>query len=110
MSNIEKSQSNEQAPPLASELPQDVQAQLLRLGLQIGNNGYIVWRKDNPAHPRNWSGRRKAFDVGLIVLFDLFAFVLSQTLDYSVIADIKASQDRHKYSRGNYFSLLYYSY
>lgn len=70
------SQSVEQTSPPATELPPDIQAQLLLLGLQINNSGYVVWRKDNPAHPRNWTGTRKAFDIGLIILFDLFAFVI----------------------------------
>jgi len=55
------------------ELSADTREQLLHLGLEIGKNGYVIWRRDNPAHPRNWTGTRKAFDIGLIVIFDLFA-------------------------------------
>lgn len=39
-------------------------------GLKIGNDGYVQWAVDNPAHPRNWSGKRKAFDLGLILLLE----------------------------------------
>jgi hypothetical protein len=45
---------------------------LQELGLSLEDNGYVKWRTDCTAHPRNWSASRKAFDTGLILLLDLF--------------------------------------
>ena len=57
------------------ELCTETKEQLLQLGLEVRNDNYVVWQKDNPAHPRNWTAKRKAYDFGLIVFFDLFALV-----------------------------------
>ena len=40
-------------------------------GLKIGNDGYVQWSMDSPAHPRNWSRRRKVYDFGFIVFSEL---------------------------------------
>lgn len=40
-------------------------------GLKVGNDGYVQFVVESPALPRNWSGRRKAFDFG-VVLFAEF--------------------------------------
>ncbi len=45
----------------------------LQLRLATESKDYIVWPKDNTTHPRNWTLRRKAFDIGLVSLLDLFA-------------------------------------
>ena len=58
-----------------ADLPAETKEVLLSLGLEIGRSGYVLWRKDNPSHPRNWRGARKAFDIGLVVIFDLVACV-----------------------------------
>ena len=55
------------------ELTEEIKSQLTSLGLEIEHNGFVVWRRDNRAHPRNWGGTRKAFDTSLIVAFDLSA-------------------------------------
>ena len=41
-------------------------------GLKIGNDGYVQLVADSPAHPRNWSRRRKAYDFGLILFSEFF--------------------------------------
>ena len=46
-------------------------------GLKIGNDCYVQWALDNPAHPRNWSGKRKAYDLGLILFLDFFMNAIS---------------------------------
>ena len=63
-----------------TNLPAETQQILLSLGLEIARSGHVVWRKDNPSHPRNWTGTRKTFDIGLVVVFDFFACV-SQCVD-----------------------------
>lgn len=67
--------STNQERLVVSDLPAETQATLLSLGLEIAESGYVVWRKDNPSHPRNWTGMRKAFDISLVVIFDLVAYV-----------------------------------
>ncbi|KAF6240648.1 hypothetical protein HO173_001320 [Letharia columbiana] len=39
-------------------------------GLKVGNDGYVQWAMDSPAHPRNWSRDRKAYDLGLILFLE----------------------------------------
>lgn len=39
--------------------------------------GYIRWASTNPKHPRNWSLARKAWDIGLITLLELYTCVKS---------------------------------
>lgn len=75
MADDGKGAANEESV-VVSNLSAATQEQLLSLGLDIGESGYVVWRKDNPAHPRNWTGARKAFDIGLIAIFDLVACVI----------------------------------
>lgn len=43
---------------------------LSHTGLKFGNNGYGQWAIDSPAHPRNWSRQRKAYDFGLILFLE----------------------------------------
>lgn len=43
-----------------------------QLGLRIVENGYVKWRDDALMHPRNWPVPRKAFDISLVLLLDLF--------------------------------------
>ena len=59
---------------VVEELSADTKETLLSLGLEIGQNGYVIWSKDNQDHPRNWTGTRKAYDISLIVIFDLVAY------------------------------------
>lgn len=45
--------------------------------LKIGNDGYVQWAVESPAHPRNWSRERKAYDVGLIFFLEFFMSAVS---------------------------------
>lgn len=36
---------------------------------------YVRWLRDHPKHPRNWSFPRKAYDLILICVLDLFVYV-----------------------------------
>jgi hypothetical protein len=42
------------------------------LGLRLVEDGFVKWKTDSSAHPRNWSTSRKIFDTMLIFLLDLF--------------------------------------
>jgi hypothetical protein len=42
------------------------------LGLRVVEGGYVKWQEDALLHPRNWSASRKAFDISLVLLLDLF--------------------------------------
>lgn len=46
-------------------------------GLKVGNDGYVQWAMDSPAHPRNWSRERKAYDLGLILFLEFFMSAIS---------------------------------
>ncbi|KUJ08940.1 MFS multidrug transporter [Mollisia scopiformis] len=48
---------------------------LERLGLRVVEDGYVKWREDASLHPRNWSTSRKAFDILLVLMLDLFTLV-----------------------------------
>lgn len=56
--------------------------ELQQLGLKLEDDGFVKWRIDCTAHPRNWCVSRKAFDTGLILLLDLFTYVLFLPLSY----------------------------
>ncbi|KAE8381579.1 MFS multidrug transporter [Aspergillus bertholletiae] len=46
---------------------------LFQHGLQLTPNGrFVRWLPTNPNHPRNWSFRRKTYDLTIINLMDLF--------------------------------------
>jgi hypothetical protein len=53
---------------------------LEQLGLRLEDDGYVKWRTDCVAHPRNWRDSRKAFDTGLILMLDLFTYLPSPGL------------------------------
>jgi hypothetical protein len=80
-SNDEKSFAYLKSPILESctELDQqantEVASVLEELGLRLVDDGYVKWRPDASAHPRNWTSARKAFDTGLVLLLDLFTLV-----------------------------------
>lgn len=45
-------------------------------GLKLADNGRsVVWKSDNPRHPRNWSTARKAYDAFWVIFLDLFSYV-----------------------------------
>lgn len=39
-------------------------------GLQLNESGFIRWGNDNPKHPRNWSGKAKAYNTVIILLLE----------------------------------------
>lgn len=41
-------------------------------GLKVDNDGYVQWAMETPAHPRNWSRGRKAYDLGLVLFWEFF--------------------------------------
>ncbi|KAL8631107.1 hypothetical protein Q9189_003141 [Teloschistes chrysophthalmus] len=51
----------------------DLEQNMTRLSLEMGNDEHIVWNKDNPDHPRNWPMRRKVFDVGINIVYNCIA-------------------------------------
>lgn len=61
---------NQQATPEVTKV-------LEELGLRLVEDGFVKWRTDASAHPRNWSASRKAFDTGLVLMLDLFTTAVS---------------------------------
>jgi hypothetical protein len=61
---------NQQATPEVAKV-------LEELGLRLVEDGFVKWRTDASAHPRNWSASRKAFDTGLVLMLDLFTTAVS---------------------------------
>lgn len=59
----------------------DLKQQLLRLSLEMDHDQYIVWRRDNPDHPRNWALARKVFDIGLSITYNLIVSVFQNKSD-----------------------------
>ena len=50
---------------------------LMCSGLKVGNDGYLQWDLGSPAHPANWSRRRKAYDFGLILFLEFSMSTIS---------------------------------
>ena len=46
-------------------------------GLKVGNDGYVQWVTNSPAHPRNWSRKRKAYDLVMILFSEFFMSAIS---------------------------------
>ncbi|KAK1149558.1 hypothetical protein N8T08_005107 [Aspergillus melleus] len=56
----------------------DIDEKLHQYGLRLADNGRsVVWKSDNPRHPRNWSTARKVYDVSWVIFLDLFSSVIS---------------------------------
>ncbi|CAG8412288.1 unnamed protein product [Penicillium salamii] len=53
---------------------------------------YVRWLRDHPKHPRNWSTPRKAYDLTLICLLDLFITASSTA------GSAAAAQAQHEYN------------
>ena len=51
--------------------PAELREQLELHGLELSSDGHIKWMKTNPAHPRNWSATRKAYNTTVILLLEL---------------------------------------
>jgi hypothetical protein len=40
-------------------------------GLELGEDGQIVWETSNPGHPRNWNLWKKTYNTVLILFLEL---------------------------------------
>lgn len=60
---------------------QDDAEVLASYGLLRDANGVIGWRKESEEHPRNWRARRKVYDTTIIILLELYTFVV-QSMAY----------------------------
>ncbi|KAI9043101.1 putative MFS transporter [Aspergillus affinis] len=59
----------------------EIDEKLHQYGLRLADNGRsVVWKSDNPRHPRNWSTARKVYDVSWVIFLDLFSHMLGQGL------------------------------
>jgi hypothetical protein len=56
------------------------QQQLNLQGLKLTPDGFVHWKPGNKRHPRNWSKLRKAHDVSVILLLEMFTYVALITL------------------------------
>ena len=65
---------------------------LEQLGLRLEDDGYVKWRTDCVAHPRNWGGSRKAFDTGLILMLDLFTYLPSPRLLINLLIRLRTER------------------
>jgi len=55
---------------LSDELARSVQEK----GLVLNQDGYIQWYPQNPKHPRNWTGKRKAYNTAVILLLEFITY------------------------------------
>lgn len=44
-------------------------------GLELSEDGYIRWNNRCPAHPRNWTLWRKAYNTGVILFLELITYL-----------------------------------
>jgi len=56
---------------LSDELARSIQEK----GLVLNQDGYIQWYPRNPKHPRNWTGKRKAYNTAVILLLEFITYV-----------------------------------
>jgi hypothetical protein len=63
------------SPESTDEPKPSIQGLLYLHCLELTPDGkYVRWVRDHPRHPRNWSGFRKAYDIILVCLLDLFMY------------------------------------
>jgi hypothetical protein len=65
-------ESKELSSPIHEGL---LQQQLDLQGLKLTPDGFVHWKPGNRRHPRNWSKLRKAHDVTVILLLEMFTYV-----------------------------------
>lgn len=58
-----------------NEIPSETSL-LASYGLERDPGGFIGWRNDSKEHPRNWSTRRKVYNTTLIIVLELYTYVL----------------------------------
>ena len=59
-------------------------------GLKVGNDSYVQWVTHSPAHPRNWSRKRKAYDLAIILFSE---FIMSGISAVGVPASLDGSEE-----------------
>lgn len=57
------------------DLPEPVRKELMRHGLEVKEDGVVVWSENSPAHPKNWPVKRKLYDTAIIVFLEFFTYV-----------------------------------
>lgn len=74
MTDIASSTEEQASPGLnLAEIPEDeLQICLCEYGLTLNAGGFVRWDNDNPKHPRNWSGKAKAYGTIIILLLEFF--------------------------------------
>jgi hypothetical protein len=48
-------------------------------GLRRTDSGYVEWSKEHREYPRNWSVKRKAYDISVIIFFEFYSTLISTT-------------------------------
>ncbi|KAJ6083026.1 hypothetical protein N7467_007161 [Penicillium canescens] len=81
------------SPESTDEPKPSIQGLLYQNSLELTPDGkYVRWVRDHPRHPRNWSGFRKAYDIILVCLLDLFITASSTA------GSAAAAQAKYEYS------------
>lgn len=72
MSDIPSSTEEKLAISVDTANPPDDEFQrcLCEHGLTLNQDGFVRWGNDNPKHPRNWSGKAKAYSTVIILLLE----------------------------------------
>ncbi|KAA6414682.1 MAG: MFS multidrug transporter [Lasallia pustulata] len=84
----------------AQVLHEQFRAEIESLGLAVTGDGYVRWDKQSPAHPRNWTARRKAYDIGVIIFLEFF------TTAISTAGTPASEQARYEYGIGRTFAIF----
>lgn len=81
----------------------DVDEALHQYGLKLAENGHsVVWKSDNPHHPRNWSATRKIYDIFWVIFLDLFSYITPHLLMKCIILILLFVQIRYLKRRGTF--------
>ncbi|KAF2669494.1 MFS general substrate transporter [Microthyrium microscopicum] len=56
-----------------------VRRELIAHGFLINGEGIVTWSGGHPRHPRNWNVKRKIYDTGTMIMFELFGTTISNT-------------------------------
>lgn len=84
------SHSSSTRPPTVIKSQKERQQQLAHYGLYQTADNIVRWKKISPDHPRNWSSKRKAYDIGVIVLLDFWALVEGSVSYYNPTYSLRA--------------------
>ncbi|PKX88954.1 putative MFS multidrug transporter [Aspergillus novofumigatus IBT 16806] len=72
------------------------QQQLDLQGLKLTPDGFVHWKPGNKRHPRNWSKLRKAHDVSVILLLEMFTYLIGQGIGSIVFPPYSEAFGRKK--------------